>query len=181
MTVPQQSAAPLSRIQTRGGGGLEAPSVPQLTRFARGISVLILWRESSHCPRLHRAAILAFGVLAEAVERSCNSFGTKLAEIEAHVLQLSPAPVMDAAKNIHSQLTTKPKGLAQTGSPPKSTLKLNTVEQTPPRAPPRPQLEATRQVEAARAPSKVAISVGETNVRQTLKRTAPLTVVRKDI
>ena len=54
------------------------------------------------------------------------------------------------------------------------------MEQTPPRTPPRPQPEASRLVEAARAPPKVEISVGETKVRQILKPIESLTVVRND-
>ena len=79
-------------------------------------------------------------------------FSRKLAEIEWKVPQQRPAPIMDAAKSIQSQLAKKSTGQAQFTSPPQPTKRLNTVDQTSPRTPPRPPLEASRLVEAARAP-----------------------------
>ena len=114
------------------------------------------------------------------MERFCSSFGKKLAEIGLQVPQSRPAPVMDAAKSIQSQLAKLPTGPAQFASPPKLTIRLNTVEQTPPRTPPRPPLEASLLVEAASAPPKVETKIGETTAKQILKPTESLTVVRKD-
>ena len=131
------------------------------------------------CP-VHWNAIVAYGVPPEVVERYCDSFGKKLAEMEPQALQQRPAPVMDAAKKNQSQLVKNPTEQAQVASPPKPVIRLNTVEQTPPRTPPRPQPEASRLVEAARAQPKVEISGGETKVRQILKPIESLTVVRRD-